>query len=216
MLRAQGVCALIGALCLGLPSAVSAQSMGVGVKGGLAVASIPLSGEVFDQVVGHQSIDSSSKLGVAAGGYVRFPISRLFYFQPEAMYTMKGSKLTEANGAGELSARLHYIDVPLLLHYRVRPEQKWPGYLFGGVNFGMKLGSSAKLSGTAAAADVDIEPALKTNDVGIAFGGGIESGRYLYEARVTLGLSDIGAESFPHLDALRNRTILLLVGRKFK
>ena len=42
-------------------------------------------------------------------------------------------------------------------------------------NFGMKLGSSAELSGTAAAADVNIEPALKTNDVGIAFGGGVES-----------------------------------------
>jgi hypothetical protein len=216
MLRAQGVCALIGALCLGLPSAAAAQSMGVGVKGGLAIASIPLSGEVFDQVVGIQSIESSSKLGLGVGGYVRFPISRLFWFQPEAMYVMKGANLKEIAGAGDLSARLHYIDVPLLLHFRVRPEQRMPGYLFGGVNFGMKLGSSAELDGPGGTEDIDIEPALKTNDVGIAFGGGIERGRFLYEARVTIGLSDIGAESFPHLDALRNRAIMLIVGRKFK
>lgn len=216
MLRAQGVCALIGALCLGMPAAAAAQGMGVGVKGGLAIASIPLSGEVFDQVIGLQSIESSSKLGVTAGGYVRFPISKLFWFQPEAMYVMKGANLTLDDGLGKFSARLHYIDVPLLLHIRIRPEQRMPGYLFGGVNFGMMVGSSGRVSGSKADADVNIEPSLKTNDVGIAFGGGIERGRFLYEARVTLGLSDIGAESYPHLDPLHNRAISLLVGRKFK
>jgi hypothetical protein len=216
MLRARCVCALIGALYFGLPSEAAAQTMGVGVKGGLVIASIPLAGEVFDQVVGQQSIESSSKLGATVGGYVRFPVSRLFWFQPEVMYVMKGANLTEAAGRGELSARLHYIDVPLLLHFRVRPEQKMPGYVFGGVNFGMKVGSSGKFDGPSAAADVNLEPALKTNDVGIAFGGGVETGRYLVEARVTLGLSDIGAESFPHIHELRNRTIMVLFGRKLK
>jgi hypothetical protein len=190
--------------------------MGVGVKGGLAVASIPLSGEVFDQVVGLQSIESSSKLGLTGGGYVSFPVSRLFWFQPEVLYVMKGANLKEDEGRGDLGARLHYIDVPLLLHFRVRPEQRMPGYLFGGVNFGMLVGTSARLDGPNADRDVNIEPSLKTNDVGIAFGGGIERGRFLFEARVTLGLSDIGAESYPHLDALHNRTISVLVGRKFK
>lgn len=216
MLRAQGVCALIGALCLGIPAAATAQGMGVGIKGGVSVASMPLSGEVFDQIVGEQSIESSSKIGLAGGGYVRFPISRLFWFQPEALYVMKGAKLTEIAGGGTLSVRVHYVDVPLLLHYRVRPDQRNPGYIFGGVNFGMMLGNSARLKGPGLAADVNIDPGLKTNDVGIAVGGGVERGRFLIEARFTAGLSDVAAESFPHIHSMRNRAFVVLLGRTLR
>ena len=216
MLRAQGVCALIGALCFGLPSLATAQTMGVGVKGGLAIASMPWPARCSTRSWVSRASRVRQNSASAAGGYVRFPISTLFWFQPEALYVMKGANLTEADGQGTLSARLHYIDVPLLLHFRVRPEQRMPGYIFGGVNFGMKMGSSANLDGPAAAADVDLKPALKTLDVGIAFGGGVERGRYLVEARVTLGASDVGAESFPHLHKLRNRTIMVLFGRKLR
>ena len=54
MLRAQGVCALVGALCLGMPAAAAAQGMGVGVKGGLAIAASAVWRSV-DQVIGRKA-----------------------------------------------------------------------------------------------------------------------------------------------------------------
>ena len=155
MLRAQGVCALIGALCFGLPSAAAAQSMGVGVKGGLAIASIPLAGEVFDQVVGLQSIESSSKLGLGPAVTSASRSRRLFWFQPEALYVMKGANLTDCRGwRSECAASLHRRPVAAAFSRAARAADA--GLLFGGVNFGMKLGSSANLDGPAATADIDL------------------------------------------------------------
>jgi hypothetical protein len=186
------------------------------VKGGLAISSVPLGGEVFDQVVGQQSIESSSKLGVTGGAYVRFPLSNWFSFQPEALYVMKGVKLTEAAGGGTFSIRLHYLDAPLLLHLRIRPTQRMPGYIFGGANFGMKLGNSATLDGPGGASSVDVNPALKNLDLGVAFGGGIERGRYFVEGRFTAGGTDIGSPNFPHLHATRNRVFSVMFGKRLK
>ena len=81
MRRARRACILIGALCIGIPGAASAQNLEVGVKGGFAVTSVPLAGEMFDQVVGEPSIESSSKVGLTGGGYVGFPISNRFSFR---------------------------------------------------------------------------------------------------------------------------------------
>jgi len=57
---------------------------------------------------------------------------------------------------------------------------------------------------------------LKTLDLGFAFGGGIERRRYLVEARLTVGATDIAAASFPHPDALRNRTFSVMAGFKLR
>jgi hypothetical protein len=203
-------------MCLGRPATIEAQTFEAGVKGVLAISSAPLAGEVLDQVVGQPSIESSSKLGVTGGAYLRFPLSNLLSFQPEALFVMKGLKLTQAAGGGTMSVRLHYLDVPLLLHFRVRPTQRMPGYVLGGANFGMKLGGSATLKAPSGASDINIGSALKTLDLGVTFGGGIERGRYFIEGRYTLGATDIGSPTLPHPDAMRNRVFSVLFGKKLK
>lgn len=216
MRRARRAWVLIGALCLGIPGAAAAQTLDAGVKGGMAVTSVPLAGEVFDQVVGQSSIESSSKIGLTAGGYVRFPISDRFSFQPEGLFVMKGVKLNEAAGGGILSVRFYYLDVPMLVRFRMAANSRTPAYLLAGPSFGIKLGSSATLEAPGQTIDVNADPAVKTLDVGMAFGGGIERGRYLFEGRFTAGVTDIGAPSFPHPDSLRNRTFSVLVGVKLR
>jgi hypothetical protein len=202
-------------VCMGIAGSAGAQTFNGGVKAGIAVTGVPLAGEVFDQVARQTSRDSSSKVGLTGGGYVTFPLVNRFSFQPEALFVMKGVKLSETAG-GTFSARLYYLDVPLLIRFRPTTSSERPAYLFAGPNFGIKLGSSAKLETTAQTADVDINTALKTLDLGFAFGGGIERQRYLVEARFTVGATDIGAASFPHPDALRNRTFSVMAGLKLR
>jgi hypothetical protein len=203
------------AVWIGIAGPAGAQNFSGGVKAGIAVTSVPLAGEVFDQVVGQTSRDSSSKVGLTGGGYIAFPIANRFSFQPEVLFVMKGVKLSETAG-GTFSARLHYLDVPLLVRFRATTNSQKPAYLFAGPNFGIKLGSSAQLETAAQTADVNLDPALKTLDLGFAFGGGVERGRYLVEARFTAGVTDIGAASFSHPDPLRNRTFSVMAGIKLR
>jgi Outer membrane protein beta-barrel domain len=215
MRRARRVWFLGVAVCMVMSGSAGAQTFNAGVKAGIAVTSIPLAGEVFDQVVRQTSRDSSSKVGLTGGGYIAFPLFNRLSFQPEALFVMKGVKLSETAG-GSFSARLYYIDVPLLVRFLATKSSEKPAYLFAGPNFGIKLGSSAKLETATQTADIDINPALKTLDLGIAFGGGVERGRFLVEARLTMGTTDIGAASYPHPDALRNRAFSVMGGLKLR
>ena len=215
MRRARRVWFLAAVVCMAMSGLADAQTFDGGVKAGIAVTSVPLAGEVFDQVVGQASRDSSSKVGITGGAYIAFPLAARLSFQPEVLFVMKGVKLSETGG-GTFSARIHYLDVPLLIRFRAPVNSRMPVYLFGGPNFGIKLGSSAKLEAPGNTVDEDVNPALKTLDLGYAVGGGIERGRCLFEARFTGGFTDIAAESFPHPDALRNRTFAVTVGLKLR
>ena len=215
-MRGKGrVLALVGVACMVMSGSAGAQTFDRGVKAGIAVTSVPLAGEVFDQVAGQTSRDSSSKVGVTGGAYIGFPLASRLSFQPEVLFVMKGVKLSETSG-GTFSARMHYLDVPLLVRFRAPVNSQTPVYLFGGPNFGIKLGSSATLEATGNKVDENINPALKTLDLGFAVGGGIERGRYMLEGRFTGGITDIAAASFPHPDALRNRTFSVMVGLKLR
>lgn len=216
------VFAVVGVACMVMSGSAGAQTFNAGVKGGIAVTSVPLAGEVFDQIADETSRDSSSKVGITGGAYIAFLLAPRLTFQPEVLFVMKGVKLSETNG-GTFSARIHYLDVPLLVRFRARANSQTPVYLFGGPNFGIKLGSSAKLdapgntvSSPGNSVSLDINPALKTLDLGFAVGGGFERGRYLFEGRVTGGITDIANTSFPHPDALRNRTFSVMVGRMLR
>ena len=215
MRRARRVWFIGVVVSVAMSGSAGAQTFNAGVKGGIAVTSVPLSGEVFDQVVKQTSRDSSSKVGVTGGAYIAFPLVNRLSFQPEVLYVMKGVQLSETSG-GTLNVRLHYLDVPLLLRFRTPASTQGPVYLFAGPSFGIKMGGSATLETPAQTSDVNIETALKTLDLGFAFGGGVERGRYLFEARVTFGLTDIGAASYPHPDALHNRAFSVMAGLKLR
>jgi hypothetical protein len=215
MRRARRVWVLGMCVCIATSGSAAAQTFGAGIKGGLAVTSVPLAGEVFDQIAGQTSRDSSSKMGLTGGAYISFPLANRLSFQPEALFVMKGVELSETAG-GTFSARIHYLDVPLLVRYRTPLTSRNPTYVVAGPNFGIKLGSSAKLDVPGQTVDKNIGLAVKTLDLGLAFGIGIERRRYMFEARYTVGLTDIAAASFPHPDALHNRTFSLMVGYKLK
>jgi hypothetical protein len=204
----------IGVVLVASPSIARAQNLETGVKVGFAVTGVPNAGEVVDQLTKLPSGESTSRVGLAAGGYVRFPINDRFGFQPEAMFVMKGVSITEKNQAGTVDVRLNYIDVPLLIHYKIPLDDTYTAFIVGGPSFGIKMSSSAKLDAPSGSSDVDIDSALKSLDLGIAFGAGVIRSKYRFEFRFTAGMTDIASTSVPHDDSLRNRTFLVLAGMK--
>jgi hypothetical protein len=151
---------------------------------------------------------------VVLGGFVMFPIRDRLAFQPELAFVMKGVKLNEGNG-GTVTANLRYLEFPMLIRYAMAMD-KHTGYVMAGPTFGVKASTSAKLDAPSQSTDFNIDPAIRTFDAGLAFAGGIEYNRYLFEARYTQGLTDVGTDVFPHADSVKNRVFSILAGIRLK
>jgi hypothetical protein len=205
----------VGSAVLIQSTTASAQThFDFGAQLGLAITSLPHAGEVFDQVVGLDSSESTSRLGLAGGAYIGFPITSALTFEPGALFVMKGVELTERNNKGTVKVRINYLDVPLLVRWRIPLGTDFASNVFTGPSFGVKLSSSAKLDGPNGSLDANVDPALKSLDVGWAFGLGIVRERFLFEGRFTAGLTDVATTTYPHNDSLKNKTFLLLAGMK--
>lgn len=204
------LCLCVTALIVLAPNASHAQTIHAGVKAGLDFSSLPNAGEVLDQVVKIRSTETSSKAGAVVGGFVMFPLRDRLAFQPELLFVMKGVKLNEGS-SGTLTGTFRYLEFPLLIRYAVAAGNH-TGYLLAGPTFAVKAGTSGQLVGPSQTLDENIDAAIRAFDGGIAFGGGVDYGRYLFEVRYTQGLSDVGAETFPHGDGLKNRVFAILAG----
>ncbi|HZT78164.1 MAG TPA: porin family protein [Vicinamibacterales bacterium] len=192
-----------------------AQSVGAGVRAGIDFASLPNAGEVLDQPVGQSSTETSSITGLVFGGFVTWPIASGWALQPEMQFVAKGVKLTEANGAGTVTARLNYLEFPVLARYQTGFDNHIV-YVAVGPTFAVKASTSAQGDGATLKNDIEIDPAIRSFDGGIAFAGGLVLQRVLVEIRYTQGLSDIATDLYAHADSLRNRVIAVSLGVQLK
>jgi opacity protein-like surface antigen len=218
MRRAKAFTVLMVSWLLLAPSTAGAQNLTItsGVKAGIAFNALPKAGEVLDPLIGTASVDTSSKTGLVAGGFVQFAFSERLSFQPELLFVMKGVKLDEAANGGTVTAKINYLEFPLLARYGAAIGNGLRAYALVGPTFGLKASSSAHVDEPNKTVDVDIDRAIRSFEAGLALGGGVERGPYLLEARFTVGLNDIANDTVPHVDALRNRTIAIVVGIRFK
>lgn len=192
-----------------------AQNLTAGVKAGIDFSSLPSAGQVLDQIVGQSSTETSSRVGATFGGYVTWPITGAWSFQPELQFVAKGVKLTEGSGGGTVTARLNYLEFPLLARYRTAFDNH-AVYVAAGPTFGVKASTSAHGDGANLRSDIDIDPAIRSFDGGVAFAGGVVVDRYFVEVRYTQGLSDIASDAYAHADSIRNRVLAISVGVQLK
>jgi len=209
------VSVLGAALVMGSASMIQAQTITTGVKVGIDFSSLPNAGAVIDQIVKQPSTETSSKVGALFGGFVTVPFWNRLALQPELQFVMKGTKLNEAAAGGTVSASVRYLEFPVLLRYTM-PVGEQTAYLLVGPAFGVKAGTSAQLDGPNGTSDVEIDPAIRTFDAGLAFAGGLEYRRYFFELRYTQGLIDVATDTYPHTDSVKNRTIAIAAGIRFK
>ena len=90
-------------------SAVAANAQATfGVKAGANFSSIK-------STAGDESESTDMKVGLNIGGLANIPISDMFSFQPELVFSMEGGK-DEEDGE-DYKLNLNYINIPLLLQY---------------------------------------------------------------------------------------------------
>lgn len=172
--------ALTAVLALTLtPHRVGAQTY-LGIKGGLNLADI----------YGSDSEGLDTRTALAGGALVMFQVSPTFAIQPEFLYTMKGSKGSEAGL--DLTLKLNYLEIPFLLKFLPPVSSATHPSVYIGPAVAFSLNSEAEAEYGGASGSVDIAN-TKSVDVGLVFGGDVEipagqNGLVLLDIRYTLGL----------------------------
>ncbi|MFD2718663.1 porin family protein [Hymenobacter monticola] len=90
------------ALLAGLTGAAQAQDVSLGLK----------AGATYSSFVGKQTVNDEYIWGFHAGAFANIGLTDMFAFQPEIIYSQKGS----VSNLTDVKKRLHYVDVPLAFH----------------------------------------------------------------------------------------------------
>jgi hypothetical protein len=210
------------ALVLGATQ-LRAQEITVGIKGGINIADLEI-----DDPSGGEETDTRTVFGV--GAYAEFGIGDVFAIQPEVLYAPKGAtdqgEVAEPEEAVELTFKLNYIEVPLLLKARipVKNSAVTPSLYVGPVvAFETKCEVEATNASLSVSASCDTigefgEENIETKsvDFGIALGAGlaIPVGPVVLvgDVRYTLGLTDINDTAALDEVNIKNRVWSFSVG----
>ena len=201
MTRIMRISSLVCGALLLCASPSLAQGIDVGVKGGVNISSIDVSGDD-----GGPSLDS--RIGLVAGGFVRLPIASWLSVQAEGLYSEKGARFKE--GGVEAKVILNYVELPVLAHVRL-------GRLFyatGGPSMAFRVQAKGRSRFSGSTEDIDISEDVERFDFGIAMGGGVELGRLIIDGRYTLGLTDADKDK-TDTTTTKNRVISITAGFRF-
>lgn len=201
---------VVAACCITLlPLGAAAQSVGGGIKGGVTLGDVPNSLDDFDE----PGATTSLRVGFAAGGFVAIRFDGGFSIQPEVLFTQKGVKFEASEGgfSGDVTFKADYLDVPILARYTFGKGLR--GYVFAGPSLDFKLSAKVKIGVLGESDEEDVSDDIEDFEFALAFGGGIELGPVLLEARWSEGLTNLNTED--EEPALKSRTILFLFGFRF-
>ncbi|MEA3476130.1 MAG: porin family protein [Candidatus Cloacimonadota bacterium] len=173
---------------------------GKGIKAGLNIATL-----TGDDV----SDDMESIFRFAIGGFLTYSINEMFAIQPEVYYSMQGAKLEE--GDEKTTCKYDYIQVPVLVKVNIPIESSLRPNIFLGPALGINLSAKYKYENAVEVED-DIED-VKTMDLGLVFGAGVNIGPATIDARYNLGLTTTD-DSEDEFD-VKNSVISIMLGYSF-
>ena len=182
---------LVVLVLLIVPAVIYAQpGIGIGVKGGVNIAT---------QSIPEIDIDPDTITDFHVGGYVNLNFTKHIGITPEVLFTAHGSSIENTK------INTDYIAIPIML--RVKPVSLIS--LEAGPQFSFLTNSDVEGFG-------DFMDYLKTNDFGLAFGGGVHLPLgFQVGARYVLGFTNIMDVSFEGVDDIKNRTFQIYAGWTF-
>lgn len=219
LLRALPLCFV---LLLLLPGETGAQDLRFGVKSGLNFSTFR-----GDTNVITDNLNSSGlrrRVSFHVGGFALVEVSRRFLFQPELLYVQKGAVLEGSTfGTPDLTGtyRFAYLQLPLLLKYRIPTKGIVTPVLLGGPSGAINTASGLQVDsrGSAQRGSFDTETlsfdnVTNTFSIGGILGGGLHfhlngSQMITFNVHYNPGLSDITSEEGVEL---RTDTITFSVG----
>ena len=182
-----------------------AQVPGLGVKGGVSLASQPTTDEEGDDA------GLKSFTGIVAGVFATFRIASWLDLQPEALYAMKGARFDEDGVTA--TSQVDYFEVPVLARFS-RRGGRIGYYAAGGPYTAVRLRAVARTKFGGATEELDISEQVERVDFGLALGGGAEMGSLVFDGRYTHGLKDIDKDRSDGVK-VTNRAVSITIGFRF-
>jgi Outer membrane protein beta-barrel domain len=173
------------ALALGivaLPAAAHAQITG-GLRAGANFADLS-----FDP---KPPVDSDNLVGLVAGAFVTIPVNDVFAFQPEALFSMQGTKFSDQGLT--FKTKVDYMQFPALA--RVRVAKGSPVAILAGPSFGLKTNASFEGPNIPDDFSQEFDDSVRKFDFGLVAGACVEVGHFVLDGRYTWGLTNIAKES---------------------
>ena len=150
------------------------------------------------------------------GGYVAFNLFDSFYLQPEALFSMKGTKQNDPGygGEGRLEEKftLTYLDIPILAGFRIHRV-----HLLAGPYLGLYIANrvSSEYKGGPLDGEKDQrelrDDLFESNDLGLIFGAGYSLSKLYFEGRYVLGLGNVRSPNEDNIE-LKNRVLQFMLG----
>lgn len=192
-------------LLLLLAAAPLAQAQtSFGVKAGLNVATVTFE-DGFEQFFEGGGIDKQPRLGLVAGVFADVALTPALSFRPEVLYVQRGFTISLSGEGlspfgedfdGSLTNQVDYLEVPLLLAYRIPVGQNGLAVgLEAGPTLAYKLRTGTRCSGDFEVlgcddADMD-DDGFRDYDVSGALGVTLGAGPFGVGLRLTQGLTTI-------------------------
>ena len=199
------------ALCLLAAPAALAQPI-FGLKAGLNVSTF--TGLNEDDLDG---ADLKSRLGFVGGVFAELPLSPMFSFRPEVLYSQKGTRAESSSTEGgetftlEQTLRVDYVEVPVLARFAIPVSPLLRVGVLAGPSVAFKARESMQFVVNGEEVDpgefTDGDETLFTStDIGGVLGADIGSGPFAVDLRYTFGLTDINRneEEDPDAPTIRN------------
>lgn len=186
-------------LVVALPAAAAAQSLTLGVKGGVNSATIQ----------SDSSPDIGSRWGAVGGLFLGARITDMVGLQVEGLFSQRGG-IDETPGS-DVKFLVNYIDVPVMLKLGRASDDGIGFHALAGAQASYKL--KAEASSELLGVTVDLDDELEDLDLSAVFGVGVEKGRFSLDALYVLGLSNIATTQG---EDAKNRTIRVMVGVRLK
>ena len=197
--------AVLAALLMLAAAPAQAQWLNIGVKGGVNVATQQISG-------GGSGPSPQQRVGVVAGVFDTLPAFSWLDVQAEALYAVKGSKITVEGIT--TTEEIDYLEVPVLARVK-KAAGRWKLYGGAGPSTAFRLRARTRTSFSGSTEEIDIGNQVESIDFGVGMGAGVERGRLVIDVRYTLGLSDIDKDK-TDATKTKNRTIAVTVGYRLR
>ena len=187
-------------------SPLFAQLPGLGVKGGVNLATEKTSGEDAGDD------DFTTFPALVAGVFMTYKVAPGLEFQPEALYSVKGARVKETGFTS--TVHLDYLEVPLLARVSKRGGGRMGFYAAGGPYVAYLLRARTRTEFGPSTEELDVSEQVERADFGVSIGGGVEWGRVVVDGRYVYGLRDIDKD---HGDGIKitNRAIAITAGFRF-
>jgi hypothetical protein len=171
-----------------ISSKVYSQEVSGGIKGGLTMSNLYIDSDELD--------DENARFGFHAGLFSQIMFFETFGFQPEILFTTKGTEATYSGLIDQtVNFKLNYIELPALLVFR--PVEILEFY--AGPYAGLLLNSNIEFAGLIDGEDEIDRDNFNTLDYGLAAGIAMNFGNVKAGIRYNLGLKKLAGTDLTNM-----------------